>query len=579
MLVCSVTQTLKLKNSPESKVRCNATLNDIDFCHEDIEKAIDEIKENSACGDDDIPALILKKCKENLSVPIVLIWKDYIDKSFIHNSYKKQFITPIHKKESRTLPENYRPISLTSHLVKIFERVIRNKLVHHLETNQLLCKCQHAYRKGRSCLTQLLSHIDSILLNSLDGSDTDVIYLDYQKAFDKVDHQQLLHKLKLYGISGKLYLWLEEYLTNRPQVVVVQGEHSYETTVISGVPQGTVLGPILFLIFINDLQECIIDSSLSHFADDTRIKHRIDYVSDVNELQSDLTNVEDWSTENNMALHAKKFELMCHTIQKTNTMKELPYNQQYLEYTSSDGVTIKPQTIVNDLGVNICEDLSWTPHINSIADSARKMSAWVLSVFSDRSEINMMTLYKAMIRNKVEYSSALWNPSKITDIQTIENIQRSFTSKITNLSHLDYHQRLKALKIASLQRRRERYIIIHMYQLLHGISPNDMNIQFKPPNRRGIRAVVPPLHRHATSKSQNMYDSSFAVTGPRLWNAIPTQTTLKRSLSSFKSSLQKFLDETPDEPPTRGYTVRDNNSLLSKHIPGGLQTMSSGWPR
>ena len=216
MLVCSVTQTLKLKNSPESKVRCNATLNDIDFCHEDIEKAIDEIKENSACGDDDIPALILKKCKENLSVPIVLIWKDYIDKSFIHNSYKKQFITPIHKKESRTLPENYRPISLTSHLVKIFERVIRNKLVHHLETNQLLCKCQHAYRKGRSCLTQLLSHIDSILLNSLDGSDTDVIYLDYQKAFDKVDHQQLLHKLKLYGIGGKLYLWLEEYLTNRP---------------------------------------------------------------------------------------------------------------------------------------------------------------------------------------------------------------------------------------------------------------------------------------------------------------------------------------------------------------------------
>ena len=143
---------------------------------------------------------------------------------------------------------------------------------------------------------------------------------------------------------------------------------------------------------------------------------------------------------------------------------------------------------------------------------------------------------------------------------------------------MNYFQRLKALKLPSLQRRRERYCIIHMYKLLHNISPNDLNIKFKPPDRRGIRAVVPPLHRRASRKAQQQYDASFAVLGPRLWNAIPAQTTLKPTLSSFKSSLQKFLDATPDEPPTRGYMVADNNSILSKHLAGGLQKMTR-WPR
>ena len=129
---------------------------------------------------------------------------------------------------------------------------------------------------------------------------------------------------------------------------------------------------------------------------------------------------------------------------------------------------------------------------------------------------------------------------------------------------MNYFQRLKALKLPSLQRRRERYCIIHMYKLLHNISPNDLNIKFKPPDRRGIRAVVPPLHRRASRKAQHQYDASFAVLGPRLWNAIPAKTTVKPTLSSFKSSLQKFLIATPDEPPTIGYAVADGLQLMTR---------------
>ena len=153
-----------------------------------------------------------------------------------------------------------------------------------------------------------------------------------------------------------------------------------------------------------------------------------------------------------MALHDKKFELISHSLHKSNISSELPFNQQYFQYTTKKGVTMTRQQLVRDLGVNISEDLSWSPHINTIADSARKIAAWTLSVFSDRSELTMMTLYKTMIRSRVEYSSPLWNPTKITDIQTLENIQRSFTSKIDGCSNLNYYQRLRKLKIPSLQR-------------------------------------------------------------------------------------------------------------------------------
>ena len=187
----------------------------------------------------------------------------------------------------------------------------------------------------------------------------------------------------------------------------------------------------------------------------------------------------------------------------------------------------------------------------------------------------MLTLYKSMIRSRLEYNSPLWNPSKITDIQTLESIQRSFTSKIDQCKSLNYHERLVKLKLMSLQRRRERYIIIHIYKVLHNISPNDTNIKFIYSDRRGIQAVIPPLHRQASSRAQQKYDSSFSVLGPKLWNLLPKSTTLQTTLASFKSSLQKFLDDTPDKPPVRGYTTANHNSLLhwrGQNIDGGLRT-------
>ena len=201
----------------------SSNFSQISFTVEDIILAIDDTNAGSSCADSNIPAVVLKRCKEELSYPIKLLWQDSIEKGKVPSFYKEQTFVPIHKKGSKAVAANYRPISLTSHVVKIFERVIRKKLVLYLEENNLLCANQHGFRAGKSCLSQLLLHIDNILINALEGLETDVIYLDFAKAFDKVDHEILVKNLSNFGISGPDLNWLTDFLAHRHQTVHVNG--------------------------------------------------------------------------------------------------------------------------------------------------------------------------------------------------------------------------------------------------------------------------------------------------------------------------------------------------------------------
>ena len=294
--------------------------------------------------------------------------------------FKTQFITPVYKKGSRSDPENYRPISLTSHIIKIFERIIRNRLVIFLEENKILNSTQHGFRKGRSCLTQLLNHMDNILKNLMNNQETDVIYLDYAKAFDKVDHNILIKKLYAYGVRGKLLNWIKSFPTSRYQTVVVDGKHSSYELVISGVPQGSVLGPILFIIYINDLKERVKDSTISSFADDPRASKSIAVAEDTALLQKDFQRIVEWSIANNMVLHEKKFELLSYRTKDSSLLTQLPFTSELLEYITPSGHVLQPKPLVKDLGVHLSSDYSWTSHINTMACEAKNMASWVLGV-------------------------------------------------------------------------------------------------------------------------------------------------------------------------------------------------------
>ena len=475
-----------------------------------------------------------------------------------------QLITPIYKgKGSKCKAVNYRPISLTSHVIKVFERVIRNKLVRHLEDNQILSPNQHGFRKGRSCLSELLAHYEDIMLNANAGEGTDTIYLDFAKAFDKVDHKILLSKLKKVGIRGKLLNWLKAFLSNRQQEVVVDGYKSFIHAVLSGVPQGSVLGPILFIIFINDMADSLESVQLKSFADDTKISRSIYDQTDSLKLQGDLNRILQWSEENNMVLNEEKFEFLKHNYTFDNLLMELPgtyYNSCYKANSS----LIECNDSVKDLGITFTSDLSFKEHIASIIKKASNKASWILSVFSTRSKFEMLFLYKTYVRPNLEYCCPLWNPSgpnSVTSIKQLESIQKTFTSKIRSVKNLNYWERLNALNLMSLQRRRERYIIIHLWKILTSKAPNDLQVKFYMNQRSAIRATIPEMPTHRQNIS--VFDKSFSVLGPKLWNILPKDCTLiMDSLEKFKQRLGVFLSEFPDLPPSNGYFSPNSNSLL-----------------
>ena len=174
----------------------------------------------------------------------------------------------------------------------------------------------------------------------------------------------------------------------------------------------------------------------------------------------------------------------------------------------------------------------------------------------------MLTLYKLLVRCHLEYCSPVWNPTKIGEIQELESVQRSFTRKISGDRDLDYWERLKSLSLMSLQRRRERYMIIHMWKLHKGLTSNDLDIKFMISARHGPQAIIPPLYKGSSAAHQSLRNNSFRVVAPKLWNCVPITIRVIDTLEAFKSRLSIFLTSIPDKPPIRGYTSPNSNSIL-----------------
>ena len=449
---------------------------------EEVLDALAELKPSSSPGPDGVPAIVLKQCSSTLVQPIKLLLTRSIDEKIVPKYYKSSHVCPLFKKGNRALAENFRPISKTSHIIKTHERVLRNKLVSYFECNSLFSLNQHGFRAGRSTLTQLLQHFDSINEGLVNNIDTDSIYLDYEKAFDKVDHSLLLAKLSRYQLPDLFVSWVSSFLSDRTQTVVVGGMQSRPQRVISGVPQGSVLGPALFLVFINDIERCLTGSTIGFFADDTRISSHISTYQDMQVLQTDLNSVILWSIKNNMKLHSKKFELMIHRANPIGLSSELPFHCNVSSYQLPDSSTLFETLILRDLGVQVSANGTWTNHINRMVEKAKGVSAWVCSVFKSRQKEVMITLYKSIVRSHLEYCCPVWNPKTIAEIKKLEDVQKQFTLKIAGLRDLNYYERLTALDLMSLQRRRERYIIIHMWKILYGEAPALSSITFRDPS-------------------------------------------------------------------------------------------------
>ena len=385
--------------------------------------------------------------------------------------------------------------------------------------------------------------------------------VNYAKAFDKVDISVLLAKLERYGIRGKVLSWIRCFLTDRYQTVVVDGKLSTLEKVLSGVPQGTVLGPILFIIYVADLNTAVVNSTPKTLADDTKLIKGIEEAVSHDQLQEDLVKVGVWSKANNMSLNEDKFEVLQYSLNRTYLLKQLPFTQDLQTYYTPEGLNIEPKHCVRDLGVQISDDLSWGNQIGKMTSDARKMSAWVLRAFKTRDERTMTILYKSLVRSKLEYCCPLWDSPKISDIQSVEAIQRKFTKRIKGMADVNYWDRLKKLKITSLQRRRERYSIIMIWKMANGKAPNNIGIRFYNNSRLGKKAEIPTCPTTTQKSVATKFHNSFTCRATRLWNTLPSEVNLAEDLASFKVLLGKWMTRFPDRPPVLGYPKQNNNSI------------------
>jgi len=285
-------------------------------------------------------------------------------------------------------------VSLTSQCSKLFEAIVRDSLTEYLESNCTITDSQHGFRTGRSCMSNLLSFLD----RASEGVDAGkVIYLDFAKAFDKVPHQRLLYKLEKYGVGGKLLQWIKMWLTGRSQRVCLEGMASEWVEVISGVPQGSVLGPLLFLIYINDLDEGI-KSLILKFADDTKIFRKIVSDEDSRQLQNDLDLLLQWAEDWQMTFNIEKCKVM--HIGNQNLSSVCYY---------MNGCKLAECQEEKDLGVLVSNNLKVGPQCNQAFQKANRILGLLKRMIDNKTSHIMLSLYKSLVRPHVEYCVSAWS--------------------------------------------------------------------------------------------------------------------------------------------------------------------------
>src|SRR5437867_6536544 len=277
----------------------------INISDEDVKNAISDFKANKSPGIDGITSTYAIKIKDILAKPLRLLFSKSLQTNEIPEDWKKANITPIFKKGDKSLVENYRPVSLTVFFGKVLEKIIKQRIDTFLEVKGYVKNTQHGFMKGRSCLTNLLVNQHSIMKILDEKGSVDIVYLDFQKAFDKVPHARLMKKIRNYGIRGMVGGWIERWLEHRQQRVVINGNCSEWREVKSGVPQGSILGPLLFTLYINDIGKCLTNSILN-FADDTKLWGKVNSKEDVVSMKEDLGKLSKWSKDNEMPFNVDR---------------------------------------------------------------------------------------------------------------------------------------------------------------------------------------------------------------------------------------------------------------------------------
>ena len=505
----------------------SSQLHTITIDQHDVVDAITSLDIKKAFGCDDISPHLIKICAEYVIQPLTNLFQLSVHTTSIPQQWKVHKIVPIHKKGDRSIVSNYRPISLLCSLSRVLESIIYHKVADFIRP--LLSSHQYGFLPKRSCLQNLLlSYL--FVTEALDHSEAvDAIYLDFSKAFDTIPHSRLLYKLWRIGITGPLWLWFKDYLSNRHHYVEINGTKSNLLPVLSGVPQGSVLGPLLFLIYIDDLPNCLTYSLISLFADDTKLLLNVTKFNDAN-LQSDLHAVLGWCDNWDLKFNLDK----CYAMHFSNG--SAPSVTNY----SLGSHTIQNLPHISDLGIQVNNSLSFEHHYKSICNKAYQCLYMIrrsLHLHSAPTETKKQ-LYLSLVRSKLTYCSQLWRPLLIKHIIMLENVQRRATKFITNDYSSNYKIHLQRLHLLPLMYWLELQDLLYLIKNLQypSVSLNIYNhVSFVASKTRRNHLML--KYKHTKSSIARHFYFNRVV---KLWNAVQP-VDLNQSFHTIKHHLINLL--------------------------------------
>ena len=525
----SATYTERSFEEPTLSTRAPAILDWVSFTPSTVYKALARLPNKVSTSPDSIPYIVLRNCALPLALPLTIIFDRMILCGRVPGVWREAIVRPVYKsKGERSSPLNYRPISLTCGTSKLMERMVCREIQNFLEKNSLSCQHQHGFISRRSCLTSIVTTLKDFQYAVDRGSFVSVVYIDYTKAFDIIPIPLLLHKCRSIGIEGSLLRWIEAFLTERKQRVKVGNCLSNEYKASSGVPQGSVIGPLLFSIYIADIGKFLPEGvHYSLYADDAKVYT----VNDCALLQRGLDCLSEWSTRWGMTI--SKTKTVCMKIGRKH-----PDHSFYIH-----GSQLEEVDTFRDLGVRYSNDLSFDAHVDDICRNAMRRCGYILRSFVSRSPKLYGMLFNTYVRPVLEYCSEVWNDQSIGNRDKIERTQRKYTRmclKKCSLPYMEYRERLNQFSMECLHERRKRADLIFAHKIMNGAvnidAKNYFNIANSEVNLRGNGQRI-NLHMYRSSQFQKAHCNRVVTS----WNSLPSHIVRTTSLLSFKRALSAHL--------------------------------------
>ncbi|XP_048580104.1 uncharacterized protein LOC116603374 isoform X1 [Nematostella vectensis] len=488
-----------------------------------------------ATGIDKISGKILKCAAHAISPSLTYIFNNSIISNCFPDEWKMARVLPLFKKGSKTIPDNYRPISILPVISKLMEKIMYEQLYDHFTANQILSEQQFGFRRLHSTVSALLDSTNSWYINMDRQKFNLVVFLDLKKAFDTVNHDILLRKLELNGITGNALLLIQSYLSNRKQKCQLNSTVSSESKITCGIPQGSILGPLFFLLYINDLPECLLHTTPRLFADDTNLTASGSTVGEVElAMNSDLEQVKEWLLANKLSLNVAKTEFLL--IGSHHKLRTLPCKPSI----SIDNKELKQVQQSRVLGVEIDEHLNWDQHIDSLA---KKVSSGIgamkrISEFANQN--TLVSIYNAIIQPHLNYCSEVWDTLGQCNTIRLQKLQNRAARVITNRSNdTPATEALAELGWQNLETQRAKTKAKQMFKVLHDMAPNCLTDLFS------LKKNITNYNLRGSSTSLQLplpktefMKKSFSYDGAKLWNSLPEASRDCTSLSSFVRELE-----------------------------------------